>query len=164
MLHLPSTVSEHDNSQNTRKVMQQSRLVRILVAAVVVAGLVSAGSAQVPASGPGKEAADAYLVYLKAVTTAKSLKDVMAHLSKEALEMGPGMPETEADAKELLELIQAMMPKDIKVTGAKGDAKKIELTTTGTDEGAAATGTITMVNEEGRWKVAGERWNIKALE
>lgn len=144
--------------------MQQSRFVRAVAAAAVVVGLATASFAQVPASGPGKEAADAYQAYLKTVTTAKSLKEVVAHLSKEALEMGPGMPETEEEAKEFLELIQAMMPKDIKVTAAKGDAKKVELTATGTDEGAVATGTITMVNEEGRWKVAGERWNIKALD
>jgi hypothetical protein len=164
MLHLPSGFLNPDDNRTRGGVMQQSRLVRILAAAVVVVGLGSAGSAQVPASGPGKEAADAYLVYVKTVAAAKSLKEVMAHLSKEALEMGPGVPETEADAKEFLELIQAMMPKDIKVTAAKGDAKKVELTTTGTDEGAVATGTITMVQEEGRWKVAREQWNVKSLD
>jgi hypothetical protein len=47
---------------------------------------------------------------------------------------------------------------------ATGDEKEVELTATGTDEGLAANGTITMVREGGRWKVAGEQWHVKSLE
>jgi ketosteroid isomerase-like protein len=142
--------------------MQQLRIVQTLAAAVIVVGLATAGLAQVPASGPEKEAADAYQAYLKTVAAAKSLKEVMAHLSKEALAAGPGMPETEGEEKAFLELIQVMMPKDIKITGAKVEGQKAELTATGTDEGQPATGTITMVQEDGRWKLVRERWHVKS--
>jgi hypothetical protein len=142
--------------------MQQSTFMRVLTAVGLVAALAAPALAQIPASGPAREAADAYQAYIKTVMKATSVKDVLPHLSREALESGLGMPESEEEAKELLELIQLMMPKDIKITGAKVEGEKVVLTATGVDEGAVANGTITMAREDGRWKVAREQWNVKS--
>ena len=63
------------------------------------------------------------------------------------------------DFKEMFPLIQAMEPKDIKVTGGAVDGDTATLTATGVTDGDKATGTITMVREGGKWKVSKESWS-----
>ena len=65
------------------------------------------------------------------------------------------------DFKEMFPLIQAMQPKDIKVTGGAVDGDSATLNATGVSDGDKATGTISMVREGGKWKVAKESWSSK---
>ena len=63
------------------------------------------------------------------------------------------------DFKQMFPLIQAMQPKDIKVTGGAVDGDNATLTATGNQDGDKATGTISMVREGGKWKIAKESWS-----
>jgi hypothetical protein len=65
------------------------------------------------------------------------------------------------DFKEMFPLIQAMEPKDIKVTGGAVDGDTATLIASGTTDGDKANGTISMVREGGKWKVAKESWSSK---
>jgi hypothetical protein len=65
------------------------------------------------------------------------------------------------DFKEMFPLLQAMVPKDIKITGGAVDGDTATLTATGKSDGDKATGIISMVREGGKWKVAKESWSSK---
>ncbi len=65
------------------------------------------------------------------------------------------------DFKEMFPMLQAMEPKDIKVTGGAVDGDTATLTATGKTDGDKAAGTISMVREGGKWKVAKESWSSK---
>jgi len=65
------------------------------------------------------------------------------------------------DFKEMFPLVQAMEPKNIKITGGAVDGDTATLIATGTSDGDKAAGTISMVREGGKWKVSKESWSSK---
>lgn len=111
----------------------------------------AAGTA-LPADGgePGK----AYAAYCKAMTSGdmKALKTLVS--AERAKQMD------DPDFAKMFEMIQAMMAKNIKVTGGTMSANEATLNAEGTDSmgGGKATGTISMVLEDKHWKVAKDSW------
>ena len=66
------------------------------------------------------------------------------------------------DFKKMFGLVQALQPKNIKITGGTIDGDTATLLATGKDESGTTNGTITMVKEGGAWKVKEEEWKSKS--
>lgn len=106
-----------------------------------------------PADGgaPGKAYRD-YLAALKAGDLAKLAKSVDA---QHAAQM------KSPDFKEMLKMIQAMEPTNIRITRGAVDGSKATLEVAGKDGDQTSTGTIDLVMEGGAWKLANESWSTK---
>jgi hypothetical protein len=101
----------------------------------------------------GGDLGKTYLAFTKSIA-AGDMKAVRNGVSAErAAQMNT------PDFKEMFPLIQAMQPKNIKVTGGAVDGDTATLNATGNQDGDKATGTISMVREGGKWKVAKESWS-----
>jgi hypothetical protein len=108
-----------------------------------------------PLPAGGGDIGKAYLAFTRS-TAAGDMNAVRNGVSAErAAQMNT------PDFKEMFPLIQAMEPKDIKVTGGAVDGDTATLIATGTTDGDKANGTISMVREGGKWKVAKESWSSK---
>jgi hypothetical protein len=97
---------------------------------------------------PGKAYRD-YLGYVAAGNVARVHGAVSAARAQQA---------SEDDVKKLLPMIQALSPKDIKITSATVEGNHATLLATGKDSSGASAGTIDMVLEGGAWKVEKESW------
>lgn len=122
-----------------------------LIAAFAVAAD-TAKSTSLPAGGgePGK----AYMDYCKAIEKG----DMVALRKLVSAERAKQMDS--ADFKKMFPMIQAMMAKDIKITGGSMTATDATLNATGKDSmgGGESTGTISMVLEDKQWKVKEDSW------
>jgi hypothetical protein len=122
-----------------------------LIAAFAVAAD-TAKSTSLPAGGgePGK----AYMDYCKAIE-----KGDMPALRKLVSAERAAQMDSE-DFKKMFPMIQAMMAKDIKVTGGTMSATEATLNATGKDSmgGGESTGEISMILEEKQWKVKQDSW------
>ncbi|MDZ7637171.1 MAG: hypothetical protein U5J83_02805, partial [Bryobacterales bacterium] len=65
------------------------------------------------------------------------------------------------DFKENLELIQSMMPTDVKVLRAAEEGDRAELTLSGRDSGEDRVGLVLMVKKDGKWQLEKESWKSK---
>jgi hypothetical protein len=100
----------------------------------------------------GGDAGDAYRSYMK-VLTAGNIPEL-----KKRLTASRATQLDSPEIKKLLPMIQAMQPTNIKVTGGSIDGNTATLKATGMSDGAKNDGTITMVKENGAWKVEKESW------
>ncbi|MEA2162309.1 MAG: hypothetical protein QOK37_436 [Thermoanaerobaculia bacterium] len=110
-----------------------------------------------PLPAGGGEPGKAYTVYLKNLTAGdmKSfLGGVSAARAKEA--------SSDPDFKKLFPLLQAMQPTGLKITGGAIDGNNATLLATGKDGDNISRGTITMVRENGAWKVEKEEWKSRS--
>jgi hypothetical protein len=103
----------------------------------------------------GGEPAKAWQAYRKAIQSG----DVAAIRKSVAKDL---VKDTEdPDFKKMLGVIQAMQPKKVKINGGSVDGDKATLLVTSLDE-KNTTGTVTMVRENGQWKLSKEDWKTKA--
>lgn len=110
--------------------------------------------APLPAGGgdPGK----AYAAYLKVIASgdfAALRKSVSANRAKSM---------DDPDFKKMFPVIQAMQPKNIKITGGAVDGESATLIASSKDGGETSNGTINMVREGGAWKVEKESWKSRS--
>jgi len=124
------------------------------VAAVKIAAPPPPKGAPLPAGGG--EPAKAYAVYSKALAAGDMAGVKRGVTADRAKEMDS------ADFKKMFGLIQALQPKNVKITGGAIDGDTATLLATGKDESGPTTGTITMVKEGGAWKVKQEEWKSKS--
>jgi len=110
-----------------------------------------------PLPAGGGEPGKAYAVYLKNLT-AGDMKAVLGGISADRAKQASADP----DFKKLFPLLQEMEPKGIKVTGGASDGTHATLLATGKEGDAVSHGTITMVRENGAWKVEKEDWQSKS--
>ena len=61
--------------------------------------------------------------------------------------------------KDLMELIQIMQPKDVKLSDLKVDGKKATMAATGKSDSETMYGNIELVDENGQWKVRKQSWS-----
>jgi hypothetical protein len=109
-----------------------------------------------PLPAGGGEPAKAYWSFTKAVAAGD-----MAGIRKgAAAEQAKQMDDPEF--KQMLPMIQAMQPKNVKITGGAVDGNTATLLATAKDGKETSTGTITMVREGGAWKVVKESWKTKS--
>jgi hypothetical protein len=102
--------------------------------------------------------AKAYRALLKAVAAGDydgfkkcMTKEAAAEIDKQTKEMG-------LDPKKGMEMMKAMTPTDLKLTSLKVDGKKATLEATGKMDKEPNRGTISLEQEDGRWKVANQSW------
>ncbi|HEX3069914.1 MAG TPA: hypothetical protein VHX14_15195, partial [Thermoanaerobaculia bacterium] len=110
-----------------------------------------------PLPAGGGEPGKSYAVYLKNLT-AGDMKAFLGGISAERAKQASADP----DFKKLFPLIQAMQAKNIKVTGGASDGTHATLLATGKDGDTVSHGTITMVRENGAWKVEKEDWKSRS--
>ena len=121
---------------------------------------IAADTAEKPTALPadGGEPGKAYLEYCKAIKDGKM--DVLKKLvsSERAKQMDS------ADFKKMFPMIQAMMAKDIKVTGGTMTSKEANVTAEGKDPmmGGVTKGEIHMLLEDKHWKVEKDSWKSEA--
>jgi len=78
-------------------------------------------------------------------------KTALAQMDKQNKDMG-------LDPKKMMEMMKAMAATDLKFTDVKVDGKKATLMATGKMGGEANWGTISLVDEDGQWKIETESW------
>ncbi len=61
--------------------------------------------------------------------------------------------------KDLMELLQIMQPKDVKLSELEVDGKKATMAATGKSEGETMYGSVELVEENGEWKVRKQKWS-----
>jgi hypothetical protein len=107
-----------------------------------------------PANGgdPGK----AYAAYLKVFTAG----DVPA--LKKAVSGDRAKEMDSKEFKEFFPVMQAMQPKNIKVTGGAIDGETATLLASAKNGDEVSNGTVTMVREGGVWKVQKESWKSRS--
>ncbi len=94
-------------------------------------------------------AAGDYPAYAKCMTS-EAVKEIEAQTK----EMGK-------TTKEGMEMMKAMAPSDIKLTGLKVDGKKATLSATGKMDTEVMNGSIDLEEENGQWKVGKQSWSNK---
>jgi hypothetical protein len=106
-----------------------------------------------PAGGgdPGK-AYDAYRKALLGGNLPALRKSVVAEMARQI---------DDPEFKNQLKLIQAIQPKNVKVTGGTVDGDTATLLATAKDGDETSTGTITMTREGGAWKLQKESWRSR---
>ena len=107
-----------------------------------------------PLPAGGGDIGKAYLAFVKAMA-AGNIKAVHNGASAERAKQMDEDP----DFKKLFPMLQMMEPKNVKISGGAVNGDTATLSATGTSDGDAATGTITMVREGGQWKVSKESWS-----
>ena len=109
-----------------------------------------------PLPAGGGEPAKAYMAYSKAIASGdmKGLRKLVA--AERAKQMDS------KEFKEMFGLIQAMQPKNVKITGGAVDGDTATLLATAKDGKEVSNGTITMVREGGAWKVQSDSWKTKS--
>jgi len=102
-----------------------------------------------------KEIEQAYMEYRKAMQGG-DVEGLKQYVSKQKLQELEG-----PNAQQMLELIKAMYPANITITGinVKGDTATISATAPA--EGGSMEGTVSMGKEDGFWKVLQESWSAK---
>ena len=109
-----------------------------------------------PLPAGGGDPAKAYWAFTKAVAAgdlAGIRKGASADRAKQM---------DDPEFKKMLPMIQAMQPKNVKITGGSVDGNTATLLATAKDGKETSTGTITMVREGGAWKVEKESWQSKS--
>jgi len=105
-----------------------------------------------PLPSDGGDPGKAYRAYLKTIqggNIAQIRGAVSAARSKQV---------TDKDMKEMIPMLQAMAPKNLRITGGAMDGDHATLLATSQDGGETMHGTITMLKEGGGWKVEQESW------
>jgi len=109
-----------------------------------------------PLPAGGGEPAKAYAAFSKAVA-AGDLKGIRKGASAERAKQMD-----DPEFKQMLPMIQAMQPKNVKITGGAIDGDTATLQATAKDGKETSTGTISMIREGGAWKVEKESWKTKS--
>lgn len=116
-------------------------------------GLVDAkNGTRLPAGGgePGK----AYLAFDKALRSG-NINDIKKFVPVDGGGMPPLDPK-DPETKEMIEFLQMMQPKDLKIT--EGWIAGDEATLTVVGDGGQSTGTILMKKEQGSWRIRNQSW------
>jgi hypothetical protein len=108
-----------------------------------------------PLGANGGEPGAAYLTYVKALQRADiaGLRDGLSADRAKQLDT--------PEVSKMIPMIQAMEPTNIRIVSGSIDGKTATLITKGKDGDGMSDGTITMVNESGKWKVQKESWQSK---
>jgi hypothetical protein len=106
-----------------------------------------------PLPAGGGEPGAAYLAFVDAIH-AGDLARLKALVAPDQVEMLEG-----EDAQDNIGFIQMMTPTGVEVLGGSSDGETAILQITGTMDGEAVAGEITLVNRDGRWFATGSAWN-----
>ena len=89
--------------------------------------------------------------------------DVKAYSKTLASEANQEMEKVAKDMgktpKDLMELLQIMQPKDVKLSDLKVDGKKATMSATGKAEGETMYGSVELLEENGERKVRKQKWS-----
>ena len=115
-----------------------------------------------PAAASDIDATPQAKVY-RASAKAIEAGDVKAYQATLASEANKEMEKVSKDMgktpKDMMELLQIMQPKDVKLSDLKVDGKKATMVATGKAEGETMYGNIELTDENGQWKVRKQAWS-----
>ncbi len=97
---------------------------------------------------------NAYIAYCKALNKG-DMKEVKRHLAKSMVEQ---MEQSGMEDTKILEMIQSMAPKEVKIIDEKMENNNAILVATGGF--GSQEGTIKMIKENGEWKLLHESWEL----
>jgi hypothetical protein len=120
------------------------------------ASLADAPPAGKPLPAGGGDARKAYDDYRKVIFAG----DLVALRKMVAADRAKSMDDP--DFKKMFPMIQMMEPKNMKYVNGTIDGNTATLNVTAKDGKEQSTGTVTMVLEAGKWKVANEQWKSKS--
>jgi hypothetical protein len=119
------------------------------------------------ASWAEQSPSQAYLELHKKELAAKSYADLLPIRSKASIAKDP--PMTDEEKEQIFPLFKATLPKAVTVTGETVEGTKATVKATAPPDVAlkpgdtdTIIGTITMVMEDGEWKIEKESWTEKA--
>lgn len=134
--------------------MRNHRVVIILFSALL---LVAAAGQPTAFAAAAKTPTQAYLDYCAALAKAKTLSDVLPHLSEAYRAMLESRPK--ADHPTWLKNLKESEVKDLKISKETIEGEKCTLEATGTSaRGNAMKGKIILVKEGGAWKLDDQFW------
>jgi hypothetical protein len=104
---------------------------------------------------------EAYMAIHKAELAAKSYEDLLSLRAKESI--ARDKPVSAVERKMMFSLMQQFMVKDIRVTGQKIEGNKATVYAVPVNESKNehTTGVITLILEDGKWKLDTEKWQSK---
>ena len=128
--------------------------------AVAVAAALLAGASAASAQGSSETASQFYMRYRAAFDKAKAFEEIAPFMSAKTRKDMESRPADQR--KKMFAFVQVMSAvKDAKVVKEEKTAAGATLTVEAisTMEGGKTTGTITLVREDGAWKVDSESWS-----
>jgi len=130
-------------------------------ARVICLSLVLLATPSLIAQAPTQSASDFYLQYRKAFDSAKKIDDVLPFMSADTTKQIMATPP--AERGQMFEMIKMMGAlTNVKITKEARSAGGATLTVTALDSDKKnTTGTIDIVQENGKWKLAGENWSTQ---
>jgi hypothetical protein len=135
--------------------MRTPRLARFVIASLVLVLTSSLALAQKPA----QTASDFYMKYRAAFDKAKTLDEILPYMAKENRAQAAATPA--ADRAKMFEMVK-MMNKltDVKILKEERTADGATLTVEGIDtDKKKNSGKVTIVKEDGEWKLGKESWS-----
>jgi hypothetical protein len=129
-----------------------------LRARIICLPIVLFATASLLAQAPAQSASDFYMQYRKAFDAAKKIDDVLPFMSADTTKQIMATPP--AERGQMFEMIKMMGAlTNVKITKETRTATGATLTVTGLDsDKKITTGTIDIVQENGKWKLGQESW------
>jgi hypothetical protein len=134
----------------------------VLYCAAVLTFALAATTCLLEAGQPaaGKAPGETYLAYRAAMLKAKTIEETMPWLAKEARAQVEKTPKDERSMmfEFMQEMAGAVTGLEVVNESVKGETAALQVRGTDAESKSKVTGTITMVREDGAWKVAKESW------
>jgi hypothetical protein len=129
-----------------------------LRARIICLPIVLFATASLLAQAPTQSASDFYMQYRKAFDAAKKIDDVLPFMSADTTKQIMATPP--AERGQMFEMIKMMGAlTNVKITKETRTATGATLTVTGLDsDKKITTGTVDIVQENGKWKLGQESW------
>ena len=129
-----------------------------LRARIICLPIVLFATASLLAQAPTQSASDFYMQYRKAFDAAKKIDDVLPFMSADTTKQIMATPP--AERGQMFEMIKMMGAlTNVKITKETRTATGATLTVTGLDSDKKnTTGTVDIVQENGKWKLGQESW------
>ena len=129
-----------------------------LRASIICLPIVLFATASLLAQAPTQSASDFYMQYRKAFDAAKKIDDVLPFMSADTTKQIMATPP--AERGQMFEMIKMMGAlTNVKITKETRTATGATLTVTALDSDKKnTTGTIDIVQENGKWKIGQESW------
>jgi ketosteroid isomerase-like protein len=132
--------------------------IRSILALGLLVGLTPTAAAADPKDVESTPQAKIYRASLKAIADGDYKAYSKCMSSQAVKEIEAQTKEMGKTTKEGMELMKAMAPSDIKLTGLKVDGKKATLSATGKQDTEVMYGSIDLEEENGQWKVGKQSW------
>lgn len=139
----------------TRRMLSGLAIVSVCTALMLTAGATAGAQSGTPLPAGGGDPGKAYLACQEEIRQGNFDGMVACMSAERAAEMAQADP---AEAQEMFGFLQMMQATDMKVLGGSLDGDTATLNVEGMQDTEKVTATVTMVREDGAWKIERESW------